>query len=148
VSEGTLAHLVERLAERVPLKVEWTDAAKRAAGERGTALNLQDLTVADVLIDLILPLADPVGLVATVKGGTLRLARSDLGRWAAESRLRLAEIALLDDRPQEALQACRKLLEDKQPVKRETVLPLMGQAYEKAGEYRQAARCFAGQLPE
>jgi tetratricopeptide (TPR) repeat protein len=437
VSEGTLAHLIERLAERVPLKVEWTDAAKKAAGERSTTLNLQDLSVGDVLIDLILPLADPVGLVATVKDGTLRLAteaemapealtayrattarraltvavtgspghrltpaaylelgnmdlragqpkeaaaryerityefrtsslvveasynlglarlrqgktaearaafyaardhapghelaplaflqvgrtfllegdpeqavkplhdalansagtptepataltlaaaylltdkpreatravrehrtpveqppyratavfldaygqylavkgkasaheasellaalwgveqkepvlgpvgpllighayrdldqpngmiavytkalpglqgavademsfqvaedlykhgkraearqlylplaKSDLGRWAAESRLRLAEIALLDDRPQEALQACRKLLEDKQPVKRETVLLLMGQAYEKAGEYRQAARCFAGQLPE
>jgi hypothetical protein len=60
----------------------------------------------------------------------------------------LAEISVRENRPQAALQACRKLLEDKQTVKRETVLLLMGQAYEKAGEYRQAARCFSGQLPE
>ncbi len=76
------------------------------------------------------------------------LSKTEGGRWAAASRLRLAEIALLDDRPQEALQACRKLLDDKQPVKRETVLLLMGQAYEKAGEYRKAADCFKGQVPE
>jgi tetratricopeptide (TPR) repeat protein len=78
----------------------------------------------------------------------LPLSKAEGGRWAAPARLRLAEIALLDDRPQEALQACRKLLEDKQPVKRETVLLLMGQAYERAGEYRKAADCFKGQVPE
>ena len=76
------------------------------------------------------------------------LAKGDEPRWAAAAQLRLAEVALLEDRPKEALQACRKLLEDKQSVKRETVLMLMGRAYEKTGEYRQAARCFAGQLPD
>jgi tetratricopeptide (TPR) repeat protein len=76
------------------------------------------------------------------------LARGDEPRWAAAAQLRLAEIALLENRPKEALQACRKLLEDKQSVKRETVLMLMGKAYERTGDYRQAARCFAGQMPE
>ena len=41
-----------------------------------------------------------------------------------------------------------QVVEDKESVKRETVLLLMGQAYERAGDYRQAARCFAGQVPE
>jgi tetratricopeptide (TPR) repeat protein len=76
------------------------------------------------------------------------LAKGDEARWAGAAQLRLAEIALQENRPKDALQACQKLLEDKQSVKRETVLMLMGRAYEKTGEYRQAARCFAGQLPD
>jgi predicted Zn-dependent protease len=76
------------------------------------------------------------------------LAQGESARWTAEARLKLADLALKDNRPQEALQACRKLLQDRQPVKRETVLLLMGEAYQQAGEYRQAARCFSGQLPE
>ena len=56
------------------MKVDWTEAAKKAAGERGAAVSTQELPVDDVLVDLILPLADPIGLVATVKDGTLRLA--------------------------------------------------------------------------
>ncbi|HKI37921.1 MAG TPA: tetratricopeptide repeat protein [Gemmataceae bacterium] len=74
VSQGTLMPLIERMAERARLKVEWTDSAKKVAAERGAAVAWQDLPVGDVLIDLILPLADPLGLVATIKDGTLRLA--------------------------------------------------------------------------
>ncbi len=76
------------------------------------------------------------------------LAKDASGRWAADAQLKLAHIALLENRPREAVLACRKLLEEKQAVKRETVLLLMGQAYEKSGEYLKAATCFKGQLPD
>jgi tetratricopeptide (TPR) repeat protein len=76
------------------------------------------------------------------------LAATEGNRWAADAQLKLAHIALLENRPQETLQACRKLLEDRQSPKRQTVLLLMGQAYEKTGEYLKAATCFKGQSPD
>jgi len=78
----------------------------------------------------------------------LTLARGNGDRWTAAAQLRLAEIALLENKPRESLQMCRRLLDEKLEVKREELLRLMGQAFEKNGDYRQAARCFAGQLPE
>jgi hypothetical protein len=131
VSKGSLADLIDRVAERARLKLQWSAAARKAADECEAALAWQDVPVSDVLIDLILP-----------------LAKTEDGRWTSRAQLKLAEIAVRENRPQEALQVCRKVLEDKQTVKRETVLLLMGQAYEKASEYRQAARCYSGQLPE
>ena len=50
VAEGPLTRLIERLAERVPLKVDWTDAAKKAAAERGTTVNVEELPVGDVIL--------------------------------------------------------------------------------------------------
>jgi tetratricopeptide (TPR) repeat protein len=76
------------------------------------------------------------------------LVKGDDPRWAAAAQLRLAEIALLEDRPKDTLQACRRLLEDKQSVKRDTVLLLMSRAYEMTREYRKAAQCLEGQVPE
>jgi hypothetical protein len=78
----------------------------------------------------------------------LPLAKGDDRRWAAEAQLRLAEIALAEKRPNETLQTCRRLLEDKQAGKRETVLLLMSKAYEMTGEYRKAAHCLEGKVPE
>ena len=44
----------------------------------------------------------------------LPLANEKDGRWTVTAQLRLARIALDENRPMEALQMCRKLLEDKQ----------------------------------
>jgi hypothetical protein len=264
VSQGTLQELLERLAERARLKVEWSVAARKLAAERGAALTVDDLPVTDMLIDVVLPLTDQVGLLATIQEGTLRLVaeaetpsdaltayrtvlakralnnvvtsnpghrltaaaclelgqlearagqwklaaeryghayrdldhpddmiavyqqarnevrgpaaaemtfavaedlyqrnkreaaralyaplvKGDDPRWAAAAQLRLAEIALLEDRPKDTLQACRRLLEDKQSVKRDTVLLLMSRAYEMTREYRKAAQCLEGRVPE
>jgi hypothetical protein len=70
------------------------------------------------------------------------------GKWAALAELKLADIALREKRPKEALETCRRLLGEKQPVKRETVLLLMSRAYEDLGEYRKAAHCLEGKVPE
>ncbi len=76
------------------------------------------------------------------------LAKGTGDRWTSAAQLRLAEIALLENKPKECLLVCRRLVDEKLDVKREDLLRLMGQAYQKAGEYRKAALCFDGQLPE
>lgn len=76
------------------------------------------------------------------------LARGEGSKLAGTAKLRLAEIALQEKKPTDALALCRKLIDEKQPVNRTALLSLMGQAYEMAGDHRRAARCFAGEVPE
>ena len=61
--------------------------------------------------------------------------------------IRLAEIALQEERAQDCLDWCRKLLKQQHQADVPAVLKLMGQAFEQLGNHRQAARCYAGQLP-
>ena len=77
-----------------------------------------------------------------------RALAKDEGKLAGTAKLRLAEIALRENKPQDCLAWCRRLLAEKPPVDRTTLLNLMGQAYEAVGEHRKAAVCFAGQEPE
>ena len=75
------------------------------------------------------------------------LSKQPGGKWVDAAQIRLAEIALQDDRPQDSLVWCRKFLNEKRTVDRPKVLKLMGQAYEKTGDYRRAALCFGGVIP-
>jgi tetratricopeptide (TPR) repeat protein len=63
------------------------------------------------------------------------------------ARLRLAEIALVEKKPQDCLKFCRELLQEKAGVETPAVLRLMAQAYEQKGEHEKAIRCLSGQLP-
>jgi tetratricopeptide (TPR) repeat protein len=76
------------------------------------------------------------------------LVKTETGRWAGPAEMRLAEIALQENRPDDSLKWCRKTLREKQPVDRGALLTLMGQAYEQTGDHLKAARCFAGEVPE
>ena len=78
----------------------------------------------------------------------LTLAGSTAGPWHRRARLRLAEIALQEKHPDDCLANCRLLLTDPTFPDLVEVLRLMGRAYEAVGDHRQAARCFAGLLPE
>lgn len=69
------------------------------------------------------------------------------GKWAPQAQLGLATIDLQELRFAECLNRCQKLLEDSN-LDRKTVLATMGKAFEGMGEYRRAARCFAGQPPD
>lgn len=63
------------------------------------------------------------------------------------ARLRLAQIALVQKKPQDCLKSCRELLQEKTGVDMPAVLRLMAQAYELSGEHAKAIRCLSGQLP-
>lgn len=66
---------------------------------------------------------------------------------AKRARLRLAEIALAQKKPQDCLKSCRELLQEKTGVEVPAVLRLMAQAYEQSGEHDKAIRCLSGQVP-
>jgi tetratricopeptide (TPR) repeat protein len=62
--------------------------------------------------------------------------------------LRLAEIDLQADRLTQCLERCRTVLRHPDSVSSAAVMTLMGQAYDKQGDHRRAAECFAGRNPE
>lgn len=66
---------------------------------------------------------------------------------ARRARLRLAEIALAQKKPQDCLKCCRELLEEKAEVDVPAVLRLMARAYDQTGEHDKAIRCLSGQVP-
>jgi tetratricopeptide (TPR) repeat protein len=66
---------------------------------------------------------------------------------ARRARMRLAEIALADKKPQACLKACHELLQEKAGVDVPAVLRLMAGAHEQLGERDKAIRCLEGKLP-
>jgi TolA-binding protein len=80
--------------------------------------------------------------------GFTDLASHGSGKWNRFARLRLAEIALDDGRPEDCLESCRALLDPRDEKDAAIVLKLMGRAFEQAGIHQKAAVCFAGQIPE
>jgi len=72
------------------------------------------------------------------------LAGTGSGRWASLARLRLAENALEEERPQDCVTECLKLLRQPSSDISNDVLRLMGRAHEQAGDYEQAVLCYDG----
>jgi tetratricopeptide (TPR) repeat protein len=68
------------------------------------------------------------------------------GAIQAKSRMRLAEIALNNNRPEDCLSACRDLFATTSPDK-QALLRLAGRAYEQLGQNALAAECYRGRLP-
>jgi tetratricopeptide (TPR) repeat protein len=66
---------------------------------------------------------------------------------ARRAGLRLAEIALAEQRTEDCLELWHRMLADPSKSDAAAILHLMGAAFEQAGDYRQAAVCFAGQSP-
>jgi tetratricopeptide (TPR) repeat protein len=62
------------------------------------------------------------------------------------AQLRVADLAGRDGRGVECVQRCRKLI-DRPGIERAELLAIMGHGYELQKKYRQAAECFAGQVP-
>jgi tetratricopeptide (TPR) repeat protein len=76
-----------------------------------------------------------------------RVIEGGVSRGARRARLRLAEIALSEKKPQECLKSCRELLQEQAGVDVPVVLRLMAGAYEQLGERDKAIRCLRGELP-
>jgi tetratricopeptide (TPR) repeat protein len=69
VAPGLLSELLVRIAERSRLKLDQTEAARKAIAGRKVQAAFENLPLADVL----LALTDPLGLVWSIRDGTLRL---------------------------------------------------------------------------
>lgn len=91
---------------------------------------------------------ESAGRRADAKRWLAPLATTDQGAWTIQARYQLAEIALKEKQPADCLAWCRKLLADQRSADVQATLKVMGQAFELAGEHRQAARCFAGFFPD
>lgn len=77
------------------------------------------------------------------------LSSSETDQLAVQARLRSAELALEQRKPDEAISVCRLLMEsDKTSNTQRASLRIMGQAYELKKDHQAAIYCFAGMLPD
>lgn len=77
------------------------------------------------------------------------LSSSETDQLAVQARLRSAELALEQRKPDEAIAACRLLMKsDKTSKTQRASLRIMGQAYELKKDHQAAIYCFAGILPD
>ena len=65
--------------------------------------------------------------------------------WSSRAAVRLAELELVDGKPEDCLERCRKLF-GHDGISLKEIQRLIGQAYEATGDDAQAARCYAGQV--
>jgi tetratricopeptide (TPR) repeat protein len=76
------------------------------------------------------------------------VAEMENSKWTARARLRLAEIALDDKRPDDAVRWCKRAILTRAGADIPAVLKVMGRAFEQLGDFAQAARCYAGKMPQ
>jgi tetratricopeptide (TPR) repeat protein len=77
------------------------------------------------------------------------LSSSETDQLAVQARLRSAELALEQRKPDEAIAVCRLLMEsNKTSTTQRASLRIMGQAYELKKDHQAAIYCFAGMLPD
>ena len=77
------------------------------------------------------------------------LSSSETDQLAVQARLRSAELALEQRKPDEAISVCRLLMEsDKTSKTQRASLRIMGQSYELKKDHQAAIYCFAGMLPD
>lgn len=64
------------------------------------------------------------------------------------AKLKSAEVSLEQNRPDDAIQICRRLIDATDtPQLERAALRIMGQAYKRKKEHQSAVYCFAGMLP-
>lgn len=77
------------------------------------------------------------------------LSSSEADQLALQARLRAAELALTENQPDDAIAACRLLINStKDPVIERAALGIMGRAYERKEDHQSAVYCFVGLIPE
>ena len=77
------------------------------------------------------------------------LSSSETDQLVVQARLRSAELAMEQRKPDEAIAVCRLLMKaDKTSKTQRASLRIMGQAYELKKDHQAAIYCFAGMLPD
>jgi tetratricopeptide (TPR) repeat protein len=89
---------------------------------------------------------DQLGENAKARQRYLVVAATDRDGLGPLAEFRVADLAFRDGRAAECVRRCRDAL-GRPGVERDEVLSLLGRAYERLGQYRAAATCFAGQVP-
>jgi len=140
---GHWAVLVGGACEELGLSRESTDAY---------VLALKKLPSSDLRNKTILRLAARYQAESQYEEARLLLATltsSEASHLTLLARLRSAEVALDQNRPQEAIAACRLLIDStEEPQIERAALKIMGQAFERMKNHQAAIYCFAGLLPD
>jgi len=77
------------------------------------------------------------------------LTTTEADQLALQAKLRSAEVSLQQNRPEEAIQTCRLLIDSTDtPQLERAALRIMGQAYEQQKNHQAAIYCFAGMMPD
>jgi predicted negative regulator of RcsB-dependent stress response len=77
------------------------------------------------------------------------LSSSETDQLVVQARLRSAELALEQRKPDEAIAVCRLLMKTDETSKtQQACLRIMGQAYQLKEDHHAAIYCFAGRLPD
>jgi len=140
---GHWAVLVAGACEELGLSRESTDAY---------VLALRKLPASDLRNKTILRLAAQYQAESQYEEARLLLATltsAEASQLTLQARLRAAEVALDQNRPQEAIAACRLLIDStEEPQIERAALKIMGQAFERMKNHQAAIYCFAGMLPD
>ncbi len=73
------------------------------------------------------------------------LSHAKRSSWSQPAAMRLAKLELDDGRYSECVSLCQEIA--KEESLRDTALHMMGQAFERSGDFGKAAACYAGNLP-
>jgi tetratricopeptide (TPR) repeat protein len=115
-------------------------------------LALKKLPPSDLRNKTMLRLADRYQAENQLEEAKLVLASlttTEASQLSLQARLRSAEMALAQNRPDEAIVACRQLIDSTElPELERAALRIMGQAYERQKNHQAAIYCFAGLLPD
>ena len=140
---GHWAVLVAGACEELGLTQESTDAY---------VLALKKLPPSDLRNKTILRLAARYQAENQLEEARLLLATltsAEATQMSVQARLDSAEVALKQNRPDEAISVCRLLIDStNEPQTERAALRIMGQAYERQQNHQAAIYCFAGLLPE
>jgi tetratricopeptide (TPR) repeat protein len=107
-------------------------------------------TRAPVAVEMALFLAEywsQINRTAAARDLLARVVATGDARWIGRAQLGLAEIALREKRPEDALKWCRAMVDQGHGTDLAPILEVMGRAYEQLGNYRLAARCYSGEYP-
>jgi tetratricopeptide (TPR) repeat protein len=140
---GHWAVLVAGACEELGLTQESTDAY---------VLALRKLPASDLRNKTILRLAARYQAENQLEEARLLLATltsAEATQMSLQARLDSAEVALKQNRPDEAISVCRLLIDSTdEPQSERAALRIMGQAFERQQNHQAAIYCFAGMLPE
>ncbi len=140
---GHWAVLVAGACEELGLTQESTDAY---------VLALRKLPASDLRNKTILRLAARYQAENQLEEARLLLATltsAEATQMSLQARLDSAEVALKQNRPDEAISVCRLLIDSTdEPQAERAALRIMGQAFERQQNHQAAIYCFAGMLPE
>lgn len=134
--------LVGRAYRDLGMKAQMSRVFERSLNEGATGITAAEMRF--LLLEARLE-KDEAG--ATARDDMLRFAAAEFdNKWGQRARLTIARMDFEKKRYNDCVQGCRELV-NASHIESFVLLRLMGQAYESLNQHRNAALCFAGQVP-